>query len=64
MKTVYSLFAVGYLGPNGDISGTGNVANIVFSTISAGQSQISISGNSKILDPNANEISLMAMVRG
>ena len=50
---------VGYLGPNGDsISGTGNVANIVFSTISAGQSQISISNNSKILNPNANEIKL------
>ena len=50
---------VGYLGPDGDsISGTGNVANIVFSTISAGQSQIAISNNSKILDPNANEIKL------
>ena len=50
---------VGYLGPNGDsISGTGNVANIVFSTISAGQSQVAISSSSKILDPNANEIKL------
>ena len=50
---------VGYLGPNGDsISGTGNVANIVFSTVSAGQSQITISSESKILDPNANEIKL------
>ena len=50
---------VGYLGPNGDsISGTGNVANIVFSSISAGQSQIEISRDSKILNPNANEIKL------
>ena len=50
---------VGYLGPDGDsISGTGNVANIVFSTISAGQSQITISSDSKILDPSANEVKL------
>ena len=50
---------VGYLGPNGDsISGTGNVVNIVFSTISAGQSQIAISSDSKILDPSANVIKL------
>ena len=50
---------VGYLGPNGDsVSGTGNVANIVFSSISAGQSQIEITRDSKILNPNANEIKL------
>ncbi|MEC7980918.1 MAG: cohesin domain-containing protein [Candidatus Neomarinimicrobiota bacterium] len=50
---------VGYLGPNGDsISGTGNVANVVFSTISAGQSQIAISSDSKILDSSANIIKL------
>ena len=50
---------VGYLGPNGDsISGTGNVANIVFSTISAGQSKIAISNDTKILDADANAIKL------
>ena len=55
LLTIY----VGYLGPNGDsVSGTGNVANIVFSSISAGQSQIEISRDSKILNPNANEIKL------
>ena len=59
--TVY----VGYLGPNGNsISGTGNIANIIFNTLSAGQSQISISSISRILDPDAKTITLNGYGKG
>jgi hypothetical protein len=59
--TVY----VGYLGPDGNsISGTGNVANIVFSTLSAGQSEVSISNSSRILDPDAKSITLNGYGKG
>ena len=56
---------VGYLGPNGNsISGTGNIANIIFNTLSAGQSEISISSASRILDPDAKAITLNGYGKG
>ena len=59
--TVY----IGYLGPDGNsVSGTGNVANIVFSTLSAGQSEVSISTASRILDPDAKAITLNGYGKG
>ena len=59
--TVY----VGYLGPVGNsVSGTGNIANIVFSTLSAGQSEVSISTASRILDPDAKAITLNGYGKG
>ena len=59
--TVY----IGYLGPDGNsVSGTGNVANIVFSTLSAGQSEVSISNSSRILDPDAKAITLNGYGKG
>jgi hypothetical protein len=59
--TVY----IGYLGPNGNsVSGTGNVANIVFNTLSAGQSEVSISNSSRILDPDAKSITLNGYGKG
>ena len=59
--TVY----IGYLGPDGNsVSGTGNVANIVFSTLSAGQSEVSISNSSRILDPDAKSITLNGYGKG
>ena len=59
--TVY----VGYLGPDGNsVSGTGNIANIVFSTLSAGQSEVSISTASRILDPDAKSITLNGYGKG
>ena len=59
--TVY----IGYLGPDGNsVSGTGNIANIVFSTLSAGQSEVSISSSSRILDPDAKAITLNGYGKG
>ena len=59
--TVY----IGYLGPDGNsVSGTGNIANIVFNTLSAGQSEVSISSSSKILDPDAKAITLNGYGKG
>ena len=59
--TVY----IGYLGPDGNsVSGTGNIANIVFSTLSAGQSEVSISTSSRILDPDAKAITLNGYGKG
>ena len=59
--TVY----IGYLGPDGNsVSGTGNIANIVFSTLSAGQSEVSISTASRILDPDAKAITLNGYGKG
>ena len=59
--TVY----IGYLGPDGNsVSGTGKVANIVFSTLSAGQSEVSISNSSRILDPDAKAITLNGYGKG
>ena len=59
--TVY----VGYLGPDGNsVNGTGNIANIVFSTLSAGQSEVSISNSSRILDPDAKTITLNGYGKG
>ena len=59
--TVY----IGYLGPDGNsVSGTGNVANIVFSTLSAGLSEVSISNSSRILDPDAKSIALNGYGKG
>ena len=56
---------VGYLGPNGNsISGTGNIANIIFNTLSAGQSEISISTASRILDPDAKAITINGFGKG
>ena len=56
---------VGYLGPNGNsVSGTGNIANIIFNTLSAGQSEISISSSSRILDPDAKSITLNGYGKG
>ncbi len=56
---------VGYLGPNGNsISGTGNIANIIFNTLSASQSEISISSTSRILDPNAQSLTLNGFGKG
>ena len=56
---------VGYLGPDGNsVSGTGNIANIVFSTLSAGQSEVSISNSSRILDPDAKAITLNGYGKG
>ena len=56
---------VGYLGPNGNsISGTGNIANIIFNTLSAGSSEISISSTSRMLDPDAKAITLNGYGRG
>ena len=56
---------VGYLGPDGNsVNGTGNIANIVFSTLSAGQSEVSISSSSKILDPDAKSITLNGYGKG
>ena len=56
---------IGYLGPNGNsISGTGNIANIIFNTLSVGQSQISISSTSRILDPDAKTITLNGYGKG
>ena len=56
---------VGYLGPNGNsVSGTGNIANIIFNTLSAGQSEISISSTSRILDPDAKAITLNGYGKG
>ena len=61
LLTVY----VGYLGPDGNsVSGTGNIANIVFSTLSAGQSEVSISTASRILDPDAKAITLNGYGKG
>ena len=59
--TVY----IGYLGPDGNsVSGTGNIANIVFNTLSAGQSEVSISTASRILDPDAKSITLNGYGKG
>ena len=59
--TVY----IGYLGPDGNsVSGTGNIANIVFNTLSAGQSEVSISNSSRILDPDAKAITLNGYGKG
>ena len=59
--TVY----IGYLGSDGNsVSGTGNIANIVFSTLSAGQSEVSISSSSRILDPDAKSITLNGYGKG
>ena len=59
--TVY----VGYLGPDGNsVSGTGNIANIIFNTLSAGSSEISISSTSRILDPDAKSITLNGYGKG
>jgi hypothetical protein len=59
--TVY----IGYLGPDGNsVSGTGNIANIVFSTLSAGLSEVSISTSSRILDPDAKAITLNGYGKG
>jgi hypothetical protein len=59
--TVY----IGYLGPDGNaVSGTGNIANIVFSTLSAGQSEVKISQSSRILDPDAKAITLNGYGKG
>ena len=56
---------VGYLGPDGNsVNGTGNIANIVFSTLSAGQSEVSISNSSKILDSDAKTITLNGYGKG
>ena len=56
---------VGYLGPNGNsISGTGNIANIIFNTLSAGSSEISISSTSRILNPDAKVITLNGYGKG
>jgi len=56
---------VGYLGPDGNsVNGTGNIANIIFSTLSAGQSEVSISNSSKILDPDAKAITLNGYGKG
>ncbi len=56
---------IGYLGPNGNsISGTGNIANIIFNTLSAGSSEISISSTSRILDPDAKAITLNGYGKG
>ena len=61
LLTIY----VGYLGPDGNsVSGTGNIANIVFSTLSAGQSEVSISTASRILDPDAKAITLNGYGKG
>ena len=61
LLTIY----VGYLGPDGNaVSGTGNIANIVFSTLSAGQSEVSISNSSRILDPDAKSITLNGYGKG
>ena len=56
---------VGYLGPDGNsVNGTGNIANIVFNTLSAGQSEVSISNSSRILDPDAKAITLNGYGKG
>ena len=56
---------VGYLGPDGNsVSGTGKIANIVFSTLSAGQSEVKISQSSRILDPDAKAITLNGYGKG
>ncbi len=56
---------IGYLGPSGNsISGTGNIANIVFNTLSAGSSEINISSTSRILDPDAKAITLNGYGKG
>ena len=61
LLTIY----VTYLGPDGNsVSGTGNIANIVFSTLSAGQSEVSISNSSRILDPDAKAITLNGYGKG
>jgi len=61
LLTIY----VGYLGPDGNaVSGTGNIANIVFNTLSAGQSEVSISTASRILDPDAKSITLNGYGKG
>jgi len=61
LLTVY----IGYLGPDGNsVSGTGNITNIVFNTLSAGQSEVSISTSSKILDPDAKAITLNGYGKG
>ena len=61
LLTIY----VGYLGPDGNsVSGTGNIANIVFNTLSAGQSEGSISNSSRILDPDAKAITLNGYGKG
>ena len=56
---------IGYLGFNGNsVSGTGNIANIIFNTLSAGSSEISISSASRILDPDAKAIALNGYGKG
>ena len=61
LLTVY----VGYLGPDGNaVSGSGNIANIIFNTLSAGSSEISISSTSRILDPEAKAITLNGYGKG
>ena len=61
LLTVY----IGYLGPDGNsVSGTGNITNIVFNTLSAGQSEVSISNSSRILDPDAKAITLNGYGKG
>ena len=61
----FSTVYVGYLGPDGNtVSGTGNIANIIFNTLSAGQSQISISSTSRILDSDAKAITLNGYGKG
>ena len=61
LLTVY----IGYLGPDGNsVSGTGNIINIVFNTLSAGQSEVSISSSSRILDPDAKSITLNGYGKG
>ena len=46
------------------MNGTGNIVNIVFSTLSAGQSEVSISSLSRILDPDAKAITLNGFGKG
>ena len=61
LLTIY----IGYLGPDeNSVSGTGNITSIVFNTLSAGQSEVSISNSSKILDPDAKAITLNGYGKG
>ena len=61
LLTIY----IGYLGPDeNSVSGTGNITSIVFNTLSAGQSEVSISSSSRILDPDAKSISLNGYGKG
>ena len=61
LLTIY----IGYLGPDeNSVSGTGNITSIVFNTLSAGQSEVSISSSSRILDPDAKAITLNGYGKG